>query len=199
MRSAGLSTTSKGAYSACFAVGLATLQILVLRLSPSELSVRVILPLTIALAPVALWPHRRHIGTWMMIVGLLSNLAVILANGGLMPIEEPTVVAAVGIERAATYRPGEWIAGSKDVLVRAGSGHAIALGDSISLGTARRGVVVSPGDIVVWEGILVLVAEGSIAWQLRKRRERRLAAEERDEQKAAGGAATAWRATQPPS
>ncbi len=172
VRSAGLSMTSRGAYSACFAIGLATVQLLALRLSPSPIAVRVILPLTIAAAPIALWPHRRHIGTWIMIVGLLANLGVILANGGLMPIEEPTVAAALGIERASSYHPGEWIAGSKDVLVRPGSGRAIALGDSITIGSARRGVVASPGDIVVWEGLLVFAAEASIAWQRRRRQNR---------------------------
>ncbi len=130
---------------------------------------RIILPATIGLAPLALWAHRRLLGVWVIFVGLAANLAAIAANGGLMPIEQSTVIEAVGIERASAYEPGEWIPGSKDVLVAPGEGRVVALGDSIVIRTGGGGIAASPGDFVVWAGLLVLAGEASLAWQRRAR------------------------------
>ena len=128
---------------------------------------RIVLPLTIALAPVALWPHRRHPGVWMILVGLAANLAAILANGGLMPIERATVEQAIGGGRAAEYADGAWLEGSKDVLLAPGEGRLVALGDGIVLRIGGGGLVVSAGDVVIWAGMMVLAAEASLAWQRR--------------------------------
>jgi hypothetical protein len=153
------------AVGASLALSLMLLQFAVIATSPYELPVRIVLPLTIGLAPVALWPLRRHPGVWVMFVGLAANLAAILANGGLMPIERSTVVDGIGAERAAEYRTGTWIAGSKDVLVRDGGGRVTALGDSIIVRMGDRGFAASPGDVVVWCGVLLLIAEASWRWQ----------------------------------
>lgn len=131
------------------------------------------MPLTIALVPVALWPHRAHLGVWIIFVGLAANLTAILANGGLMPIERRTVVHAVGAERAAGYTPGAWIEGSKDVLLKPGQGRLVPLGDSILIRARGGGIAASPGDVVVWAGLIALVAEASFAWQKKQRLERR--------------------------
>ena len=155
--------------SASLAVALLALQLSAIQLSPSELAVRAVLPATIALAPLALWPHRRRLGVWVIFVGLIANLTAVVANGGLMPIEQRTVEAAVGSERAASYEPGAWIRGSKDVLVEDGDGRLVALGDSIIIRVGGGGIAASPGDIVVWAGLLVLAGEASIAWQRRQR------------------------------
>lgn len=194
-----MSSTSRRAYGACFALSLVVVQFGVLRLSPSATVVRVVLPLTIAAVPVALWPYRGRLGTWVMFVGLAANLAAILANSGLMPIARATIVSAIGADRAAQYQPGAWVSGSKDVLVATGSGHAVALGDSITIGGGRRGLVASPGDLVVWGGLLILAAEASVAWQRDRSRTRRTRREQRTEGTTEGGAATVWRATPPPS
>lgn len=162
--------------SASFAVGLVMLQLAVIRFAGSSLAVRVVLPATVAAVPVALWPHRRHAGVWVMYVGLAANVAAILSNGGLMPIERSTVVSAVGRERALTYHAGDWIPGSKDVLLPDGGGHAAALGDRIIIRLGHGGIVASPGDLVVWAGILILAGELSWAWQRRRSAARRPAA-----------------------
>lgn len=151
------------------ALALLAIQFAAIRLAPSDVPLRIILPLTIALVPVALWPYRGHIGVWIMFVGLTANLATVLANGGLMPIEQRTVIDVVGAERAAAYEPGSWIEGSKDVVVAAGEGRLVALGDGIVIRVRGGGVAASPGDIVIWGGLLVLAAEASIAWQRRPR------------------------------
>jgi hypothetical protein len=160
------------ACGASLALALVTLQFAAISVSPWSLPVRVALPATIALVPVALWPLRRYAGVWVMFVGLAANLAVILANGGLMPIERATVIEAVGVERASAYVPGDWIAGSKDVLVPDRGGRGTALGDGIIVRLGPGGFAASPGDIVVWCGLALLVAEGSWGWQQSRSRGR---------------------------
>lgn len=160
---------SRIAFSASLAVALLAVQFAAIRLAPSDAPLRVVLPLTIALVPVALWPHRAHLGVWIIFVGLAANLAAVVANGGLMPIEQDTVIEAVGAERAAGYTPGAWIEGSKDVLLAPGQGRLVPLGDSILIRVGGRGVAASPGDMVVWAGLIALVAEASLAWQKRLR------------------------------
>ena len=144
-------------------------QFAAIELATSDAVLRVMLPLTIALAPVALWAHRRLLGVWVIFVGLAANLAVIVANGGLMPIKHSTVVEAVGVERAASYERGAWIPGSKDVLLDPGEGRLVALGDNIVIRAGGRGIAASPGDVVVWAGLLVLAGEVSLAWQRQDR------------------------------
>lgn len=130
---------------------------------------RVVLPLTIAAAPLVLWPYRGYVGIWMVYVGLAANMVAIVANGGLMPIERSTVVAAAGDEQAARYVAGDWIAGSKDVLVDTGQGRLVALGDGLVVPLGSGGFVASPGDVVVWAGLVVLAAQAAVAWQRRPR------------------------------
>lgn len=173
--------------SASLAVALLGAQFVAIRLVPSEAIVRVVLPVTVAAVPLALCIHRRYLGVWIIFVGLAANLAAILANGGLMPIERETVIAAVGEERAAEHLSGSWLAGSKDVVVDAGDGRFVALGDSIALRLGGGGLVASPGDMVIWAGLLVLAAETSIAWQ---RRAGSVAASAGAAEEARGGAIT---------
>ena len=138
-------------------------QLAVIALSPWELLVRLTLPLTIAGVPIALWPHRRHVGLWVMFVGLVANLSVVLANGGLMPIERSTVASAAGEARAERYPSGGgWMRGSKDVLTDAASARALALGDSIVIRIGEGGLVASPGDIVIWAGLAILLGEAAV-------------------------------------
>ena len=158
------------AWSVMTALSLVVAQLGAIRLAPSDVVVRIALPLSVAAVPVALWPLRRRAGIWIMFVGLAANLAAIVANGGLMPIRHQTVVEAVGATRAERYSPGRWIVGSKDVLVPPGRGRLLWLGDQIVVGTVHSGFVASPGDVVVWAGMLVLGAEVSWTWQRRQRR-----------------------------
>lgn len=174
---------------ACFALALLAVQAAVLRFAPWELAARIALPTTLALVPLALWPYRRFLGVWVIFVGLAANLAPIVANGGLMPIEHATVVRAIGEERAAAYDAGAWIRGSKDVLVAPGEGRLRALGDQIIIRAGSGGVAASPGDVVVGAGLLVLVAEASWAWNARRARSE-AGATHRAHERARGGAAT---------
>lgn len=162
--------TSPIIVSTTLALSLVAIQAAAIRLSPAELPVRIILPLTIALAPLALWPHRRHLGTWVILVGLSANLAALLFNGGLMPIERSTVVQAIGPERAADYETGAWIAGSKDVLVADGEGRFVSLGDAIIVRAGSAGIAASPGDVVIVAGVVALIGEASLVALARRSR-----------------------------
>ena len=175
-------------------MGLVAIQLGVIAASPWELLVRITLPATIAVVPLALWPHRQRIGVWVMAVGLAANLAVVLANGGLMPIERPTVASAIGDARAERYDDGAWIRGSKDVLSDSGHGHALALGDSIVVPLGSRGLVASPGDVVILAGLALIAAEA--AW-LRFHAPRRTATYSLRIRTSGGGATTPGRAAPP--
>lgn len=163
------SETSTLAMSASAALALVVLQLLCIRISPWELPVRIVVPLTIAAVPLALWPQRRFVGTWVLFVGVIANLAPVVANGGLMPIERTTVESVLPAERADRYALDAWIPGSKDVLVTEESGQLVALGDSIAISAGSHGIVASPGDLVLFAGVLILAGEASVAWQRRGR------------------------------
>lgn len=194
LRRAALTEASinKFLFSALLALALVAIQTAVIRWSGSEAAVRVTLPATIALVPVALWPHRQRLGVWVIFVGVATNLSVIVANGGLMPIERRTVIEAIGVERAAAYPTGAWIEGSKDIVVADGGGRAAVLGDSIIIRGGGGGIAASPGDIIVWAGLVVLGAEASIAFQRRSRHPSEHGKPDRIEaaRRASGGAST---------
>ena len=156
------------ALGAACALTLLALQFGTLRFASNDGIVRIVLPLTIALIPLSLWPYRQYVGVSVMFVGLMANLMAISANGGLMPIERDTVVQVLGPERASEHPVGEWLPGSKDVIVDDG-GRLVPLGDSIIVDGGRAGLVVSPGDLVIWAGLLIVAAEASLAWQRRTR------------------------------
>ncbi len=160
----------RAAWSAGAALALMLCQFAVIRTSSAGLEVRIVVPLTMVAVPVALSSFRHRIGIWIMFVGMAANLAAILANGGLMPIERSTLVAAIGEERAARYETGRWVSGSKDVLVGPGNGRLVALGDSIIIRLGGAGIVASPGDLVVWAGLAVLAGEASLAVQRGRRK-----------------------------
>ena len=181
----------RAGWSAAVALALVLCQFAVIRTSAYGLEVRIIVPATMAAVPAALRPFRHRIGIWIMFAGMAANLAAILANGGLMPIEHSTLVEAVGEKTAAQYETGHWVRGSKDVLVGTHSGRLVALGDSIIIRAGSAGIVASPGDLVVWAGLAVLAAEVSISVQ--RGRRTALTVTRRDESAAPaaeGGAAT---------
>lgn len=151
------------------ALALMSAQFAAIHLATEAWVVRIALPASMAAAALILWPYRYRMGVWVVFVGLAANLAVVLANGGLMPIERGTVERAVGIERSSRYVTNEWIRGSKDVLVEDGSGRATVLGDGIIVRIGGGGFAASPGDIVIWTGVVILAVEVALAWRRGRR------------------------------
>ena len=95
------------------------------------------------------WPAARLVG-----VGIALNLAVMVANGNLMPVSERDAAASMASVRAADLREGWPLPGSKDVVVDPARTHLQALSDhlafSLPYGPQR---IVSPGDVLMMVGI----------------------------------------------
>jgi hypothetical protein len=64
------------------------------------------------------WLNRHVPGMPILIVGLVLNMAVIIVNGGFMPINPNTAERLVGTERIASFEIGSRI-GYKDILLPA--------------------------------------------------------------------------------
>lgn len=64
------------------------------------------------------WLNRNLPGMWILIAGLVMNMAVMIANGGFMPINPSTAERIVGVERVASIELGSRI-GYKDILLPA--------------------------------------------------------------------------------
>lgn len=71
-----------------------------------------------ALLLIFAWLNRHSPGMLILIAGLILNLAVIIANGGFMPIDPTTAERVVGAERIESFEPGSRI-GYKDILLPA--------------------------------------------------------------------------------
>jgi hypothetical protein len=123
-----------------------------------------------------------HFGIAIIFVGLAMNAAAILANGGLMPIT-PETVERTG-ELPADARIGEWLPGSKDVLLERKDVRLYPLSDRLVLHEIS-GVIraFSPGDVVIAAGLLVTVIHLLLPSIERVRGGSRTGARSGDEQK----------------
>jgi hypothetical protein len=63
------------------------------------------------------WSNRRQPGFWLLGLGLGCNLAVILVNGGLMPISPETVVRLAPEATNTLWQVGERLGGGKDIVL----------------------------------------------------------------------------------
>ncbi len=104
------------------------------------------------------WQNRRLPGLWIVGLGVICNLAVILANGGLMPITPETLVQ---INPGSTL--DQWTAGahygySKDVILGRGETALWALSDILVLPPPFPWpTAFSLGDLLIALGIVVLL------------------------------------------
>ncbi len=90
--------------------------------------------------------------------GLLLNFAAIAANGGLMAITPQTILKTGSLPGHAVI--GEWLPGSKDVLLERGDVHLWLLTDRLTcdaISPAFRAF--SIGDVVIVVGLLLTLAE----------------------------------------
>lgn len=68
---------------------------------------------------VFIWENRTLPGIWLVGAGLTANLAVMLLNGGYMPITREALVSGGYINQAAAAEIGSHVFASKDVLLPA--------------------------------------------------------------------------------
>lgn len=130
------------------------------------------LPFLLPLAHFLLLPFLlRNSSFWgirLVFVGLLLNLTVMLANGGLMPVEG-SAVEAVGRHEAGDLELGSPIPGSKNVLLASGDVRLRELSDILVLPIPRPFTrAVSAGDLFVFMGVVIAFGEvvrRSEAWK----------------------------------
>lgn len=114
----------------------------------------VIYILTMCSLVVFLWLNRRVSGIPVLMAGLMLNLAVIVANGGWMPVDPQALIATGQSERAALLVHAGRAA---NCVLMSETSHLNFLGDRIvisSLGTL--GSAFSIGDLVTLAGEAVL-------------------------------------------
>jgi Family of unknown function (DUF5317) len=105
----------------------------------------------VALLAWTLWHRQALRGSWLVALGLTMNLAVVLANGGRMPVAR----AGAGAASSALVRRGEW-----GQYALAGPATRLAwLGDWLLLPPPLGAVfreIYSPGDLVICLGLGVV-------------------------------------------
>ena len=105
------------------------------------------------------WHNRRLPAFWILAAGLVLNLAVILANGGFMPISPETAGRLLPQESLQALSLGERFGGGKDILLLEESTRLALLSDRLlPPGWFPYQVAFSPGDVVVAVGAFLLMA-----------------------------------------
>jgi hypothetical protein len=123
------------------------------------LAISLIVGSYVAIALVTLLNNRLP-GARVFLVGLLMNLACMLANGGLMPVT-PEALAVAG--RAEEWRigagtTGTRVQGSKDVILPADQTRLALLSDRYWTGLpGRLSIVFSLGDVLLVVGVSTFV------------------------------------------
>ncbi len=121
------------------------------------------LPFLLPAAHLLLLPFLlRNLSFWgikLVLVGLLLNLAAMLANGGLMPVEAPAV-EAVGKHQVGDLQIGAHIPGSKNVLLDPQDVRLRELSDILVVPIPRPFTrAISVGDLFVLAGVVITFGE----------------------------------------
>ncbi len=107
------------------------------------------------------WINRRLPGMPLLLAGLLLNLAVMLANGGWMPISPETASRLVGQDVMAYAQLGDRF-GIKDILLRPEDTRLSLLADRFMLPSwSLYRVAFSAGDVLIGAGVFWLLARPS--------------------------------------
>jgi hypothetical protein len=96
-------------------------------------------------------------GIQVILIGLFLNLTVMLANGGLMPVE-PSAVRAIGGIELSELDPGDHVPGTKNRLLTASDARVSILSDRLVAPDPFKAAV-SLGDLFIAAGLLITFAE----------------------------------------
>jgi len=109
------------------------------------------------------WMNRRLAGMWLLILGLALNLAVIIANGGFMPISPETAGHLIPAAAVQSMNVGSRFGFGKDVLLLPGDTRLAWLSDRFLLPDwFFYQVTFSLGDIFIASGIFWLLLRQGI-------------------------------------
>jgi hypothetical protein len=104
------------------------------------------------------WKNRALPGVWLIGVGLLCNFAVMLANGGYMPITREALAAVGHLQNAASAETGTRVLATKDIVLPRDETRLWFLSDIfVVLPPFPIPSVFSPGDVLIAAGMFLLV------------------------------------------
>ena len=103
--------------------------------------------------------NRAQPAFWLLGTGLVLNLAVMVANGGLMPIAPEMAARLAQAEPGLVWQIGERLGTGKDIVLNAAATRLWFLSDHFLLLPSNLGyqVVFSPGDVLVAAGAFWLL------------------------------------------
>lgn len=114
--------------------------------------------LSLGLLLVVVFRNRRQIAFWIIGTGLIMNLAVILANGGLMPVSPATLHALAPDFAADKWEIGQRFGPTKDIVLPPEETRLIWLSDRFIVPDwYPQRVVFSLGDVFISVGAFVLL------------------------------------------
>ena len=103
--------------------------------------------------------NRTNWGTGLITLGLALNVAVMAANGGLMPVS-PSIIAEVGRHEVPDLELHEHVPGTKNVLLERSGTRLTVLSDSILIDAPRPlRKAVSVGDLFIFIGVIVVFVQ----------------------------------------
>ena len=127
--------------------------------------------ISLVLLLVFAWTNRNLAGMWLLIAGLVLNLAVILVNGGFMPISPATAARLIPADAVEAMQVGSRF--GKDVLLLPEDTRLAWLSDRFLLPAwFFYHVAFSMGDIFISSGIFWLLLRQGIPLKLLERSKR---------------------------
>jgi len=127
-------------------------------LGDDDLPRRVLFVFSYALLLVFVARNITRIGIAVIGIGLLLNLAAIIANGGLMAITPETILKTGDLPDDAVV--GEWLPGSKDVLLERGDVRLWFLTDRLTWDAVSPAIrAFSVGDVIIVAGLLITLGD----------------------------------------
>jgi hypothetical protein len=128
---------------------------------------------SLVLLLVFAWTNRNLAGMWLLMAGLVLNLAVILANGGFMPISPATAAHLIPPAVVEAMHVGSRFGFGKDVLLLPEDTRLAWLSDRFLLPAwFFYQVAFSMGDIFIASGIFWLLLRQGIPLKLFERSKR---------------------------
>jgi len=105
------------------------------------------------------WINRTQPGLWLLGIGLVMNLAVIVLNGGLMPIPPEAVAHLAKANPELVWQVGERLGTGKDIVLNAEATKLWFLADRFILLPENLGyqVAFSSGDVLIAAGAFWLL------------------------------------------